>query len=137
MLYDGVVVVALLMLAAAVALALRTGSLTAGRDPFYTLYLAAVWFLYLAWSWRHGGMTLGMRTWHVRIEAVRGGVPGWWQCLVRFAVALLSAGAAGLGFAAALFDAERRTWHDRASGTRLVHEPRTRSRPDYTDRRNA
>ena len=43
---------------------------TALKDWAYTLYLLVVWFLYLAWCWRKGGMTVGMRAWRVRIRSV-------------------------------------------------------------------
>ena len=90
----------------------------AGRDPLYTIYLAAAWFGYLGWCWRRG-MTLGMRAWGVRLVSEPGGRPTWGRCLVRFAVSLLSAASAGAGFWWALFDPGRRTWHDRASATAL------------------
>ena len=137
MFYDLVIVVALWMLAAAIALPLGTAGLRAGRDPVYTFYLAAVWFSYLGWCWRRGGMTLGMRTWRVRIESIDGGPPSWRQCVVRFAASLLSAGAAGFGFVASLFDPQMRTWHDRLSRTRLVHFPGKTAVPVQTERRSA
>lgn len=124
MLYDTVVVVALLMLAAALALPFGDGHQSAGRDAPYTAYLVAVWWLYVAGCWHRGGMTLGMRAWRVRITTVDGSLPGWGRCAIRFAASLLSAAAAGLGFLLAPADAQRRTWHDRASGTRLWYQPR-------------
>lgn len=118
--YDAFAVVALLILAAAIAMAAGFGGLRALRDPVYTFYLLTVWFLYLAWCWHRGGMTVGMRAWHVRIQSKDGGTPGWGQCVIRFLASLLSAAAAGIGFAWSLFDPEKRTWHDILSGTRLV-----------------
>ena len=120
MLYDGLVVIALLLLATALALVAGSGEVMAGRDPLFTLYLLAVWFFYLAWCWRRAGMTVGMRAWRVAIESTGGGTPGWGQCLLRFLVSLVSAVCLGLGFAWSLFDPEKRTWHDMASRTRLV-----------------
>lgn len=136
MVYDAVALVAVLMLAAAIALPLGTGDLTAGRDPLYTLYLGCAWFGYLSWCWRRG-MTLGMRAWRVSIQSADGGRPTWKQCGVRFGCSLLSAAAGGLGFLHALVDPQRRTWHDIASRTHLRHEPK-RARPgNQTDRRSA
>lgn len=119
MLYDALVLVAILLLATALALLAGSGAVTAGRDPFFTLYLVLVWFLYLALCWRLG-MTVGMRAWRIRIKTSEGGKPGWAACLVRFVVSLLAAAPAGLGFWWSLFDPGRRTWHDIASGTCLV-----------------
>ena len=118
--YDGLVVTALLVLATALALVAGFEQVTAGKDPWFTLYLLAVWFLYLAWFWRRGGMTVGMRAWHVLIEREDGQRPGWGQCLFRFLVSFVSAACFGLGFAWSLFDGHKRTWHDLASNTRLV-----------------
>lgn len=119
-LYDSVVVIALLMLATLVALLAGFQGGKALTDPFFTLYLFIVWFVYLAWCWRKGGMTLGMRAWRVRIEDENGDCPGWKHCSIRFAVSLLSAALAGAGFFWSLVDAEKRCWHDIASATRLV-----------------
>lgn len=120
MAYDAAAIVALLMLVTALIMLAGFRELSAVRDPLYAAVLFSTWFLYLGWCWRHGGMTLGMRAWKVRVESLRGESPGWGACLLRFAVSLLSAAAAGLGFLWSLFDPQRRCWHDIASGTRLL-----------------
>ena len=120
MVYDGLVVIALLLLATALALLAGFDQVSAGKDPLFTLYLVVVWFLYLAWFWHRGGMTVGMRTWHVAIEGVDGQRPGWGQCLVRFLTSFVSAACIGLGFVWSLFEPQNRTWHDLLSRTRLV-----------------
>lgn len=119
MLYDAFAVIALLILATSLAMLAGFEELSAGRDPVFTFYLVAVWFLYLGWCWSRGGMTVGMRAWRVVIEEEGGSRPGWGRCLVRFTVSLFSAAAAGIGFAWSLFEPRKRTWHDMASGTRL------------------
>ena len=43
---------------------------------------------------------------------------------LRFVAALLSWAAVGLGFLWQLWDRDRLTWHDRISGTRIVHYPK-------------
>lgn len=120
MLYDGLAIIALLMLVTAAAMLLGMENRTAGKDPVYSAGLLVVWFAYLGWCWSRGGMTLGMRAWKVRIENANGDCPGWGQCAVRFMVSWLSAGAAGMGFAWSLFRSDRKTWHDLASNTRLL-----------------
>ena len=119
MLYDGLAVIALLLLATAAALIAGSGPVTAGKDLPFTLYLVAVWFFYLAWFWRRG-MTVGMRAWKVEIRNAAGGIPGWGRCLVRFVISLVSAALLGLGFWWSAFDGKKRTWHDLASRTRLL-----------------
>lgn len=117
--YDAVIVVGLLLIAAAVASPLDRGNQQALRDPIFTLYLLTVWFAYLAWCWQHGGMTMGMRAWGVRLQATGRRQLDLRTSLLRFGVSLLSAACLGLGFAWSAWDPERRCWHDRASGTGL------------------
>lgn len=80
--------------------------------------------LYATLSWRHGGQTLGMRPWRLRLQARDGGSPAWGSLWLRYVVGTLSLLAGGLGFWWAWLDRGRLTWHDRASGTRLVRVPR-------------
>lgn len=70
---------------------------------------------YFVLSWTRGGQTLGMRAWRIRVVAAEGGALPWPRALLRFAVAMLSLLALGLGFFWCLIDRERRAWHDLAS----------------------
>jgi len=119
-LYDTVIVISLLMLAALIALLAGYTDQAALKDPVYTLYLFLVWHLYIVWFWRKGGMTVGMRAWRVRIVDDEGNRPGWQRCVIRFAVSLVSAAVAGAGFFWSLFDPQKRAWHDIVSRTRLT-----------------
>jgi uncharacterized RDD family membrane protein YckC len=85
-----------------------------------------VGFGYFGLSWRRGGQTIGMRAWRLRLVAVGGPArtPGWGALVVRYGVAALSLAAFGLGFLWSLFDRERRTWHDIASRTRVLRQPK-------------
>jgi uncharacterized RDD family membrane protein YckC len=117
--YDAIIVTGLLLIATALVSPLDQGNQRALRDLEFTLYLAAVWFAYLAICWQRG-MTLGMRAWGVVLRSDEGVPPaGWRTCLLRYGVSLLSAACLGLGFAWSLFDAQRRCWHDMASRTGL------------------
>ena len=120
MMYDALVIIVLLMSATGIVMVLQLGNPTAGKDPLYTLYLACVWFLYVAWCWRRGGMTLGMRAWRVRLVTQQGKPISWRQCAARFLGGFVSAVPLGLGYLWSLVDRERLAWHDRLSGTRLV-----------------
>lgn len=86
----------------------------------FQLYLAAAMFLFYGWFWVHGGQTLGMRAWRLRLVRRDGGPVTWQLAAARFLLAGLSMLCLGLGFGWALLDGERRTWHDIFSGTRLV-----------------
>jgi uncharacterized RDD family membrane protein YckC len=75
---------------------------------------------YFALSWSRGGQTIGMKPWRLRVVRGDGASPDLTQSLLRFGVALISLAALGIGFWWALFDAQRRTWHDIAAGTVVV-----------------
>jgi uncharacterized RDD family membrane protein YckC len=122
MLYDGLLVVALLMIAAA-AIVIPSGTEIAPGSAPFQIYLLAVWWLYFAICWRLGGQTVGMRAWRIHLisESDR---TGWLQTLIRFFVAGVSIAAAGAGLLWSLIDDRKRAWHDIASGTRLVVAPR-------------
>jgi len=128
MLYDAVVILAVLMLATAVALALGTGQRTAGHDPLYTVYLVAAWFGYLSACWRRG-MTLGMRAWRLRVETRDGAALDWQRAALRFAASFLAWIPLGLGVLWMLIDPDKLGWHDRLSGTRVVLLPRKPKKP--------
>jgi uncharacterized RDD family membrane protein YckC len=84
------------------------------------LALLAVTAAYFVLSWTRGGQTLGARAWRLRVTRVDGARITPLNALVRFAVGWISLLALGLGFLWSLIDAQGRTWHDIASGTRLV-----------------
>ena len=96
-------------------------------SPLGALLWACCWAAsggYAVYSWGHGGQTLGMRPWRIRVTGADGGAPGTRALWIRYAVGTVSLLAGGLGFWWAWFDRDRRTWHDRASGTRLVRVPK-------------
>ncbi|NIV31049.1 MAG: RDD family protein, partial [Anaerolineae bacterium] len=107
MVYDGLVVVALLILAGAIALPITGSEQQAFRDPLYTLYLIAVWFAYLGWCWTRGGQTVGMRAWKARIVTLEGHPPGWRASSIRFVMSLLSALPLAAGFWMSVLHRER------------------------------
>lgn len=84
------------------------------------LCLWGVTGVYAVLSWHRGGQTLGMRPWRLKVTSADGGRAGGRALCLRFAVATLSLAVFGLGFLWSLFERERRTWHDLASGTVLV-----------------
>jgi uncharacterized RDD family membrane protein YckC len=85
------------------------------------------------WFWTHGGQTLGMKSWRVRVVGMDGRDPAFGPALRRYLWAWVSAAALGLGFVWALFDREGLTWHDRLSGTRLVMTVKRDKKPGLVD----
>lgn len=123
MFYDALLMGAALYAAAIPAVWVHGGAVPPD-DPWFQAWLALVAWFYLAVSWTRGGQTLGMRAWRCRLVTADGGPVGWGRTVARFAAALVSWAALGLGFWWSLADPQRRTWHDRWSGTRLVLMPR-------------
>lgn len=125
MLYDSLLLCAVLYFATAILLPFTGGEAIAPQTPWYTLYLVVVSFLYFGGFWTRGGQTLGMRAWRMRLAAQAGGAVSWHQALARFLGAIVSWASLGLGFAWAMFDPKGMTWHDRWSKSVLVNQPKT------------
>lgn len=87
-------------------------------------YMLLMSFVFFAWFWTHGGQTLGMRAWGIRVLTDDRQALTWRLAWRRFVWAMFSWAAAGLGFLWSLFDPQRRAWHDRLSHTRLVRTGR-------------
>lgn len=121
--YDSVLVFGLVFFAFAVVylpLAIGFGMEDSRGNPAYTLYLMLVAVSFHLWFWTHGGQTLGMRSWRLKVVDTAGGPISLKQAVLRYLVAVISLAVFGLGFVWSLFDRQKRTWHDIASSTRLV-----------------
>lgn len=123
-LYDSLLLLAVLFIATFIALPLSGGEAVSGYNPFLTTYLMFVAFGFFAWFWTHGGQTLGMRAWRLRVVTYDGHPIGLWHALLRFLVAVPSWLLLGLGFLWSLWDKEHLTWHDHYSETILVVLPK-------------
>lgn len=125
MLYDALLVAALLFLATVPFIAARGGEpVEHGENFFYQLTLVLVVFAFFVGFWSRSGRTLGMQSWRLQLQNDQGEVPGVAQASLRFFASLLSWLPLGLGFFWQLWDRENLTWHDKISHTRLVHYPR-------------
>ena len=126
MVYDLLILVALWIVIGFVFLAVRgvdfgkTHPHELQTELFPLLLLGT--FAFYAWFWTHGGQTLGMRAWRLRVvNAHMDGRPvNLVQCLSRFLVALLSFFCLGLGYLWVLVSPSGDTWHDMLSGTRTL-----------------
>jgi len=121
--YDLFPLLALWFFATLATLALTGGTLDVhrlGHKLLVQALILAVSAIYFIVSWLRGGQTVGMKPWRLRVVGADGGAIDMRCALLRFAVALVSFGAIGLGFFWCLVDRERRAWHDIAAGTLLV-----------------
>ena len=146
LLYDSLLVIAILFIAAL--------PLPLVEEPVRTLwwartlqqlYLLTAWFLFFGWFWTHGGQTVGMKAWRVKLLRENGDKPSWRDALIRFAASsgcfcllltlfglgvlsgkitfILTGMTFGFAFLWILIDRESCAWHDRLSRTRLVVVP--------------
>lgn len=79
--------------------------------------MAAGYFLFF---WSLSGQTLGKLLTGSRVVDRRGGALGFGRAALRLAATLVAALPLGAGFIGLWTDPERRGWHDRIAGTRVV-----------------
>lgn len=157
MLYDSLLILAVLFIASLVYMIpyMTSGSIDATQSqnlsnttfqtPMYKTYIFVIWFLFLTWFWTHGGQTLGLRVWKLRVQTADAKAISLVQALLRFLASLAPWVAAlflyyinnkaGLlpspynyclllfgfsGIAWKIFDPDNLTAHDRFSETRVV-----------------
>lgn len=65
--YDGLLLIAVLFLAMAVMLLFFKGKNPEDGSLIATLYMILVSYGFFAWFWTHGGQTLGMRAWKLQL----------------------------------------------------------------------
>lgn len=88
--------------------------------PLQQVHFVLVLGLYFCWFWLHGGQTLAMRTWKVRIEDATGAPLRPAQAVFRYLASWPSVLLLGIGIVWALFDKDRQFLHDRLAGSRIV-----------------
>ncbi|MFT5657670.1 MAG: putative RDD family membrane protein YckC [Gammaproteobacteria bacterium] len=118
MIYDSLLIIAILFVATAIALAFNGGNAIESSTAF-SLYLILIIFVFYGWFWNKSGQTLGMRVWKIRIVSEFGGNPAWSICFLRLVFAMLSIACLGLGYWWRLF--KPYTWHDKLSQTSIVN----------------
>ena len=124
MLYDGLLVVALMFLVTVPFIAVRGGEpVEAGSGAYQLAMLATAWAFY-AGFWTYRGRTLGLQSWRLQLETMTGERPGIGASTLRFFAAFVSLLPLGLGLWWQLVDSEGLAWHDRLSGTRLRYYPK-------------
>jgi len=128
--YDGLLLLSVFFFATLILLPFTSGRAIGSDNIPYHIYLFIISYLYFAWHWSHGGQTLGMRAWRVRLYREDGRAVSWASASQRFLGSILSWLLLGGGFVCSFFDPESRTLHDRLTKTSLVIE----DRPDKTAR---
>ena len=118
-LYDSLLIIAMWLITTLLLVAfINDGAALQGPLFQFGLYFEAC--LFYSYFWRLRGQTLGMQVWKIKLISPSLQTLSWQECFARLFFALVSVSMLGLGFIWMLFDPERLTWHDRASGTRVV-----------------
>lgn len=118
--YDALILVSIfLLLTIAIMLSLGWREIAPGTW-WFQLTLLAVFVLFFCGFWTHGGQTLGMLAWKIRVERTDGSPLRWRDALLRLLASFVSLIPLGLGYLWCLVDRDKRSWHDRLSRTRVV-----------------
>ena len=124
MIYESLLVTAVVFVAALPFLYLVGNAEAGWRHYVFQLYLVGILFAYFSAFWLRGGQTLAMKTWRIQLVNRNDGPITFKQAVLRFLLALFGMLLAGAGFWWALIDRDRQFLHDRILGTRLVRVPR-------------
>ena len=117
LLYDTLLIAGLFIGFTFIVVLARDMRAVAPESGWLPFSLLAIGALFYAWFWTHGGQTLGMRAWKIRLVTRAGGAVTWQRAFARCAAAALAALPAGLGYWWCLVDRDKLCWHDRWSGT--------------------
>ena len=129
MVYDGFLIAALLMLVSTPPVMINGGPFLDGtaagsiKNFVFFIYLVAWVTAFYGWFWTHGGQTLGMSAWKIRVISDNTGKLTWKQVIIRCLSAVL-----GLGNLSSPFNNERKGWHEYLSHTKTVHITREPNR---------
>jgi uncharacterized RDD family membrane protein YckC len=122
--YDLLLLIAILFLATALILPFTAGEAVSDQQTLiYRIYILVISFFFYGWFWTHGGQTLGLRAWKIKVLTRDQKPINWTQALLRFTTAIPSWGFFGIGFLWILVDKNRRGWHDHLSKTALFFDP--------------
>lgn len=120
MVYDFLLLLSALLFAAIIPVALNGGEAITPGNVFFLLYLLLVSFLFYAWFWTHGGQTLGMRAWKLKLESNTDQAVTWKQAAIRFIVGLVSWLCLGLGFWWQWLSKNKQSWYNQMAKTHLI-----------------
>ncbi|MFT3847812.1 MAG: RDD family protein [Propionivibrio sp.] len=119
--YEAILLVAVLLLGLVLPHAiLGAFALRAASAPVLWSHLFALLLAYFAWFWTHGGQTLPMKTWRIRLVNLDGAAINPAQAFLRYALSWASLLLFGIGIFWACLDRDRQFLHDRLAGTRLI-----------------
>jgi uncharacterized RDD family membrane protein YckC len=132
MVYDGLILMAVLMAYGAIALTVKYSVLGATHVEGEKMELGVIGFAimlvvviaFYSFFWMRGGQTVGMKAWRLRLVNNQGLPVDLAQSIKRCIFACLSLGLGGMGYLWCLVDRNGMAAHDHLSGTQVVLLPK-------------
>lgn len=128
--YDGLVIMGILMIAGAMALPVNqwiTGDTSDGSYLLYQVYLLVVVLSYFLYFWKKSGQTVGMKAWRIKLISREDSPLTVKQLLLRLVVAIPAYLLLFLGVLWQYWDKDQLNWQDRASKTKIVYLPKKKT----------
>ncbi len=114
--YDSFLLFSLLFISSAILVAINDGE---SVSPDYLMPISIlILFLFYGWFWTHGGQTLGMRAWRIKITNRKGVSPNWRECILRVLAMYIPM---GIGSIWILFNQNGQSFQDLFSST-ITHK---------------
>ena len=145
LIYETFILAAILFIASLIFHLVLSDTQAPFFKPLFQSYLLIIMGYYFTWFWTHGGQTLAMQTWKMRLVSNDGTAVSKKQAIARylytligififviidqilpisfashFQLVMISILIFGSGFIWALFDHDHQFLHDRLAGTRIV-----------------
>lgn len=120
MIYDFLLFLAIWFVASLIFIVIVQDTNFTYFKPIYQFYSLSIIGIYFIWFWTHGGQTLAMQTWKMRIVAKDGSALTMKRAITRYLFAVIGITSFGIGIIWALIDRDRQYLHDRLAGTRIV-----------------
>ena len=121
MVYEALLLAALLLVSGFVFLGV-VGKSDNGLKPLFQIYLLVVIGIYFVWFWCHGGQTVAMKAWRIKLINDSGSGLAPKQAVSRYLLAIVSFGLCAFGIFWAILDRDRKFLHDRLLKTSIVFE---------------
>lgn len=122
LLYEGLVVFSILLIGFLMPQVVFSGFGLQMSGKMLWLHVLLVLMVYFVWCWLHGGQTLPMKTWKLRVTSIDGNQLRPLQAVLRYLVAWPSI-IFLVGIVWALFDKDGQFLHDRVAGTCIINVP--------------
>lgn len=114
-LYDCMLLIAIYFVVTAAVIPLNDGE--AIQHWSFKIFLVFISFIFFDWFWRHGGQTLGMRAWRIRVEGVEEEKITFNQSMQRFITGLL---VFGITYLFMFGNTTSQALHDKLSKTKIT-----------------